>query len=177
MVYINDVYRFIFIENPKSGSTAILSALSRSLGIQPIQRDLKKQNAHLTCKEVKELVGLERWNSYYKVSTYRDPLKRFLSSANYPRHSMLRGFRTFDEYQTHLNDVLSGKSKCQYCIPQSEYLDVDFLIHTDTIQEGYDTVCNKIGIPSVDIKQINKNSTKLFDTERLTEIYNQIDFK
>ena len=176
MVYINDQYRFIFIENPKSGSTSILSALSQSLDIQPIQRDLKKQNAHLTCTQVKELVGQERWNSYFKVSTYRDPLKRFLSSANYPRHSMLRGFRTFDEYQIHLNGVIEGKSKCQYCIPHSEYLDVDFLIHIDNMQKGYDEMCLKLGIPTVTIKIINKNSTKLFDTVLLTEIFNKIQF-
>lgn len=33
MVYVNHEYRFIVIENPKSGSTTLLDALSKSLGI------------------------------------------------------------------------------------------------------------------------------------------------
>ena len=174
MVYINDQYRFIFIENPKSGSTSILAALSRSLSIQPICRDLKKQNAHLTCKEVMELYP-EKWNSYYKFTTYRDPLKRFLSSANYPRHQMLRGFKTFKDYHIHLLEVLAGKSKCQYCIPQSQFIeDIDFLIRTEHIQEDYSSFCKQVGIPTTIIEKNNSNSVKLFNTDLLTEVYNNI---
>ena len=32
MVYIDDEYRFIFIDNPKSGSTTITNALRLALG-------------------------------------------------------------------------------------------------------------------------------------------------
>jgi hypothetical protein len=47
MVYINDEYKFIFIENPKSGSTSIIRTLSKSLGV-PISRTPFLKNAHQT---------------------------------------------------------------------------------------------------------------------------------
>ena len=81
MVYINDTHQFIFIENPKSGSTSVLKALEKSLNIK-IKRGVPKK---AQIDQVKEMYP-DKWEKYLKVSTFRDPFKRFCSSVNYNKH-------------------------------------------------------------------------------------------
>ena len=75
MVYVNDQYRLIFIENPKTASTALLKALERALKVK-IKREVSPALAHLTVDQVKHKYA-DKWESYLKVSTHRDPFKRF----------------------------------------------------------------------------------------------------
>ena len=167
MVYINDKYRFIFIENPKSGSTSILKALSESLKIQ-IPRTPQLQNSHQTCAQLAQLYPA-KWKTYTKVTTWRDPYDRFRSSANYPRHHNLRGIKSFEHFKQHIQKP----EGCQYCIPQSEFKDVDFIIKN--FQEDYNTFCELVGIPSVQIKNINTNRVKMYTEEQIKELY--LNFK
>ena len=165
MVYINDQFKFIFIENAKSGSTAILKALSQSLNVV-IKRTPELQNAHQTCDQLKELYP-DKWKNYLKVTTYRDPIERFKSSANYPRHHQLRGIKSFEQFKTH---ILSPE-KCQYCIPQSEFLkEINVIIHLNTIQIDYNSFCQQVGIPSVKVDTTNKNNQKIYSEKQLTEL-------
>jgi len=166
MVYINHEYKFIFIENAKSGSTSILNALSNSLNIK-INRTPHLQNAHKTCDEVKKEVGDEIWKTYFKVTTFRDPVERFKSSANYPRHHELRGIKTF----TSLKEHIKNPGSCQYCIPQSEFLkEIDFIIYLNNIQEDYNIFCERIGIPVTKVKIINKNELKVYSESQINEL-------
>jgi hypothetical protein len=177
MVYINDRFAFIFIENPKSGSTSILKALSLSLGV-PIKRTPELQNAHQTCDQLKELYP-EQWKEYLKVTTYRDPEERFRSSANYPRHHQLRGIRTFNQLKEHINNQYPYsclKPFCQYCIPQSEYLkEIDFIINLDTIQADFDLFCQRVGIPSVKVELINRNNKSVYSNFQINELLTLVE--
>ena len=161
MVYINDLHKFIFIDNPKSGSTAITNALRQALGVQ-IPRGSPKE-VHLTCKEIKELHP-DKWEKYLKVTTYRDPFRRFCSSVNYGSHY-------FEKYSNieELKEHFQNNKNCVYCLPQEAFTEeVDFIIHLDTIQKDFDTFCKKIGIDSVKIGIDNKKNTtrKFFNLEQ-----------
>jgi hypothetical protein len=97
MVYINDTYKFIFIDNPKSGSTSVTNALRESLGT-PVARGSPKE-VHLTCDEIKKQWP-EKWATYFKVTTYRDPFRRFCSSANYGSH-YFNNYSNVEELKAH----------------------------------------------------------------------------
>ncbi len=164
MVYINDQYRFIFIENPKSCSTSILNALSESLNVTIHRTNL--QNAHHTCEQIEQRYP-DKWKTYTKVTTWRHPYIRFRSSANYPRHHKLKHIRSFEHFKKHIQDPAG----CEYCIPQEKFTDgVDFIIKTDSIQEDYNQFCLKVGIPSVPIKNINKNNVKIYNEFQMKEL-------
>jgi len=152
MVYINDNYKFIFIENPKSGSTSILKALERALKIK-IKRETSPSMAHMTVDQVKNMCP-EKWSSYLKVSTFRDPFKRFCSSINYRLHQQ-KNYRTEEDLVRHLKNP----NRCPYCRKQEDYTkECDFLIRLDTIQSDFDTFCNKIGISSVKVEKENSST-------------------
>jgi hypothetical protein len=161
MVYINDDYRFIFIDNPKSGSTSITNALSQALGIK-IPRGNAKE-VHLTTAQIKELYP-DKWGNYLKVSTYRDPFRRFCSYVNYGSHYFQK-YSTIQEFVEHFQN----NNGCVYCLPQSDFTDgCDFLIHLDNIQKDFDQFCEKISIQSVKVHIVNKKDTtrKFFNLEK-----------
>lgn len=162
-MYINHEYKFIFIENPKSGSTSILKALESSLGFK-IKRELFPQVAHITSYEIKKKVSKEVWENYLKITTYRDPFKRFCSSINFNLHKFPKG----------LEHHLANNTNCVFCLPQEEFTrDCDFIIHLDNIQEDYDQFCNLVGIPSVKIEKYNSAKKEVYSEKVLKQFFKQ----
>lgn len=170
MVYINDQYKFIFVENPKSGSTSLLKALEQTLGIQ-IVRDAHVAIAHLTVDQIKQKWP-EKWKVYLKVSSYRDPFKRFCSALNFNKH-LTPQFHTDEEYLWHLK----VPRKCPYCIPQHEFTkECDVLIRLDHMQEDFEALCTKLGIPLVEVPKANisrRKYKKNLNYEKLFEEYSK----
>lgn len=60
-------YKYIFIENPRCASTSIYKNLSRYSDVATIMRTFKN---HQTCNEVKNRVGKDIWNTYFKFALH-----------------------------------------------------------------------------------------------------------
>ena len=164
MVYINHEYKFIFIENPKSGSSSILKALEKSLRIT-ITREMFPAVAHLTSYEVSKKVSKEIWNTYKKVTTQRDPFKRFCSSINFNLHK-------FDKTQEGLQKHLGNNKNCVFCLPQEEFTkNCDFIIHVENIQQDYDDFCKLVGIPTTKVQNHNKAKRVIFTEKYLFKLW------
>ena len=176
MVYINDQYRFIFIENPKSGSTAIIIALNTILN-NIISREFNVNDAHKTSEQVRSEIGLERWNSYFKFTTFRDPLERFCSSMNFIYHKKIIDknyqLRSYIDLKLVEDHYRSSKNECCYCRNQEDYTDgMDFIIRLSNIQQDFDEVCDLLGLPKTVIGNYNNcNIVNRLDPVRLKTIY------
>lgn len=185
MVYINHDYRFIVIENPKSGSTTLLDVLGRSLGLT-IPRKTRLRVIHMTVKEAKLEYGCY-WDLYLKISTYRDPIQRFISSA-FMRVAVAHYDISYVEHGTPLDLVkletfyLKNKSDYCYCRPQTDYIaEMDYLVHLDNFQADYNRLCVKLGIPTVSVPVLNKNpkldkksKNNLYNLDQMKSLYNRI---
>jgi hypothetical protein len=179
MVYINHEYHFIVIENPKSGSTTLLDVLGRSLGIT-IPRKTRLRVIHMTVNEAK-LEYSQYWDIYLKISTYRDPIQRFISSS-FMSATVAHYDISYIEHGTPLDlskletFYLKNKSDYCYCRPQSDYTDnMDYLIHLDNFQEDYNILCTKLGIPTVSVSVLNKNpKLKLYKLGQMKSLYDRI---
>ena len=176
MVYINDQYRFIFIENPKSGSTAIIIALNTILN-NIISREFNVNDAHKTSEQVRSEIGLERWNSYFKFTTFRDPLERFCSSMNFIYHKKIIDknyqLRSYIDLKLVEDHYRSSKNECCYCRNQEDYTDgMDFIIRLSNIQQDFDEVCDLLGLPKTVIGNYNNcNIVNRLDPVRLKTIF------
>ncbi len=152
MVYIDNEKRLIFIENPKSGSTTIIKALEKVLNKTIIRKT--PEEAHLTCKQIKEQFPQE-WKNYLKITTFRDPYRRFCSSVNYPKHYN-GNYNSIEEYKKH-RETNKG---CVYCLPQEEFTeDCDYIINLQTIQQDFDKLCHKLEVKSVKLERRNCQDT------------------
>ena len=170
MVYINDQFKIIFIENPKSGSTSILMALQKVLNYRQTSRTPEK--AHQTCDEIKQQFP-DKWKEYLKVSTFRDPVSRFISSMKFKTH-ITYYYRTEKEILNHFKI----NKKCVYCVPQEEFTNgCDVILHLDTLQEDFDKLCEKLCVKTTRINHLNsshiKNNLNKIPKEILTKIFNE----
>lgn len=179
MVYINHEYHFIIIENPKSGSTTLLDALSKSLDVD-ISRKSRCNYIHLTSQEAKKDYS-EYWDSYLKVTTYREPFKRFCSSVlmrNHIAHFDINHIEkgspiNFNKFLKHYQE---NKEKCCFCKSQEQFTNgMDYLINIDNFQEDYNTFCDKLGIPKIKVQHLNENKNKKINVNLLKSIYNNLN--
>ncbi len=160
MVYINNQYCFLFVENPKCASTTIIYAFNKIFQIGIVRGG--PNNCHLTCDEIKSMYPYE-WENYIKITTYRDPFDRFCSSINYAPHQN----RCFD-YEKHLkNDT------CVYCLPQEEFIKgCDIILHVDNLQHDFDLLCKRLQIKTISLDIFNKSKDKYYNNEEIIKAYN-----
>jgi hypothetical protein len=171
MVYINDQHRFIFIENPKSGSTCILKALEKSLK-NSINRP-GPSKAHLTCEQIKQQFP-DKWRDYLKVTTFREPFQRFCSSIRFKEH-VTYYYKTEKDILYHMEK----NKNCVYCLPQEHFTNgCDIVLNLDTLQTDFDNLCNVLGIETTKIKSVNKsdvkNSSCKIPIDTLTKIFKKV---
>ena len=89
--------RIIFIHIPRSAGTSITRALSNS-ETKRVKRSLNYDNAkwggdypHYIASEIREIVGEEKFNSFFKFAFVRNPWDRMVS-----RYWYLRGYHQND---------------------------------------------------------------------------------
>ena len=80
---ISHKHKFIYISVPKTGTSSVIDAFMRNFKVQtknikkgifsPLYFDRKTVNKHITALELREVVGDEIWNSYFKFSFVRNP--------------------------------------------------------------------------------------------------------
>ncbi|MEH7352346.1 sulfotransferase family 2 domain-containing protein [Neobacillus drentensis] len=102
---ISHKYKFIFLKTVKTAGTSIEISLSRYCGendiitpISPVDEkirakfgkypqnykvDGKKISKHASARKIKDLVGEEIWNTYYKFCFDRNPWDKLISSYYY----------------------------------------------------------------------------------------------
>ena len=170
MVFINEKYKVIFVENPKCASSTILNALIRVLD-SDYHRDKLPEEAHLTSRQIQVQCGPEIWNGYLKVSTSRDPFKRFKSSLMFSKHkSYCDKLDTFENVEEHLKN----NNGCPYCIRQEEFTDgMDIILDMDNLQTDFDNLCIKLGVNSIELLKTNTNTefNSLIRSDKLTELF------
>ena len=180
MVYIDHRYKLIVIENPKSGSTTLLKCLEESLNIK-ISRKTSIKRIHLQSHEAREEYK-DYWDTYLKVSTYRDPLERFISSA------LISGvIAKYDishlEHGTPLDIVKlenfykTNKDTYCYCVDQCMYTTgMDFLVRVSHFQEDYDKLSDMLKVPKIQVPHLNKNSIGINKIIDFKLLFNKIYF-
>jgi len=100
---------------------------------------------HMAAYEIRELVGTDIWNSYFKFCFDRNPWDKTVSNYFWDKHDLNLGDISFEEYLKTEN----GKNLRWYNYPLYTYQDeviVDFVGKFENLNEDLLKVCNKIGI-------------------------------
>lgn len=168
-----DKKKVIFLHVPKTGGTTI----ERIFDIALLYDANPKTNPtpqHLTCKMLRERIGNEKYDSYYKFAFVRDPWSRILSSY-YWRQTLpkKRPVLPFVEFIENVERVVDGRLFYRqefgdHFIPQVEYTsDVDDVFRFEDFENGVRAIASRLGVP---IRKIPAKKTKHYDNYR--EFYN-----
>jgi hypothetical protein len=183
---IDDKHKFIFVHIPKCAGTSVYKALLSGLdenndinntkhGGWDAKNKIYKQ--HATALQTKEFYCSGFYN-YFRFTFTRNPWSRAISDYLWMTNTDVNSSRemrkgTFSEYLNNKNDFniknLKNKSFYRYdhILPQTDFiLDengqsmVNFIGKIENLQQDFNTVCDKIGIPQQELPHANKTNHK-----------------
>ena len=181
---ISHKHKCIFVHIPKCGGTSIEDVLFKPKS-KRTTKDLwmfpnKYQTGglqHLMASHIIQEVGEGIFSKYFTFSFVRNPWDKMVSQYNYTiakrvdllDHIGITKSSSFEEYIKCVFDVeIFVQWDCQY---KFLYMDgncvVDFIGRFENLQEDFNIVCDKIGIPQQQLPHKNKSKHKSY-----TEYYN-----
>ena len=137
-------------------------------GGSSIQLALNMENYHLPASKIKEIVGKNKWNDYFKFSFVRNPWDKIVSQYHFNRHNWGLKNATFKEY---IQAWQNGKRISAYPPFNLYYINekIDFVGRFENLQEDFDKICGKIGIERQKLphkkKTKHKHYTEYYDEE------------
>ena len=152
--------KFIFVRVPKTGTTSMIGCLPN------LKWDLAGWVGdvnHIPLWFYKEKLPKDIYDNYFKFSFVRNPYDRAVSSYIYTRNwfnqndpDKFDDGRLYD-FKSWLNNLGSDhKYGLQYNFVQ----DCDFIGKFENLQEDFNIVCNKIGVPYQKLPHKNKSNRK-----------------
>lgn len=190
---ISHQHRFVFAAVPKTGTHSVRQALREHMSEEdieqvglfvnkrfPYEQLAAIRHGHLSLVQVRPFLGEETFREYFKFAFVRNPYDRFVSYCAF----MSRDTDAFQHSpQAVMRHFLFLQPPEQHILfqPQSTLLvDADGLLLADMVgrvedmQSSYDQVCERIGIPTRQLDQVNRSKRddyrQYFDAELKAEV-------
>ena len=171
-------YNFLFVHIAKTGGTSVRAALQKLRWRDPyyIPQFISSKLSHLCKHEVgikfprhskiiaaKEMLPQEYFNQLFKFAFVRNPWDLQVSSFHHIRRERPHLMEGMNDFETFLKWKFNPERAYQYHIDTSIELQTDYLIdlrgniianfigHNETLQQDFDTACEKIGINPIQL--------------------------
>jgi Sulfotransferase family len=173
---ISHKHKFIFFAIPKTGTHAVRQVLREHMGPDDIEQvglfvqkrftfpELKDfTSGHLSAKQIRPVLGEDIFNEYFKFAFVRNPFDRFISYCAF----MSRGTGEFaakpKEFMKYVLkdlrplDHLLYRPQYEFIVDQDNRLAVDYVGRNESMQESYEEICLKLGIPVAQLALVNSS--------------------
>lgn len=186
---ISHTHKYIFVKSAKTAGTSIEAALSSycegddivtPLGNYRVNRDESGQWVHRAMNpgdfqqhewgaSIRDKVGPEVWESYFKFSIARNPWDRVVSLFTWkarndaslkPRrrfyHRLGVPFDEFAEVKKRFAEFVKAgdwQTNDRFYILDGK-LGVDFIIHYEDLAAGFAEVCQRLGLPQMALPRL-----------------------
>lgn len=177
---ISSLHRFIFVAIPKTGTHSVRQALRQHMGPQdleqvglfvqrklPIPELARLQHGHLSLAQVRPFMSAETFEEVFKFAFVRNPFDRFVSYCAFMTRAQGQFERDPKKVMRHFID----NPPWQHILfqPQHSFVtDVDGTLLADTVgrveemQQSYDGIAARIGIPSATLERVNSSKRQDF---------------
>tara|TARA_S200002703_G_scaffold153884_1_gene155947 strand:+ start:308 stop:919 length:612 start_codon:yes stop_codon:yes gene_type:complete len=173
---INNKHKFIFIHIPKCGGTSIENSFRKIAANKPNGYDGKVGGflQHLTCSEIlhHNFLTKQDFDKHYKFAFVRNPFSRCVSEYTW----RIKKYGNWsNNFQVSFKDFVKRnyrwqeRSFEQHMKPQIEFthdadmnLMVDYVGRFENLQQDFDNICDKIGIPQQRLPHDNKSNDKYY---------------
>lgn len=178
---ISEKYNFIFFHVPKAAGSSISKALNESLRNDVLAND--KNNAfkkflsqkgriwhnHATSEEVKEYLGNELYQSYFKFCFVRNPFDRLVSLYHYTKQKEVIIYKKnklkLPKFSKQIIDAGSfenwikagnlGSTQTKFLSDNKGEFLVDFVGRSENLQADFSYICGVLGIQNTILPQVN----------------------
>lgn len=185
MASVSDSHKFIYVSGGRCATTSINTSLSHIPGIdsyEPARADpviWKSYNKHLPAKKIRELIGEEKWNQYFKFTFVRNTYSWIVSSfffqaqkgtLNMPPSGIMtmKDFQEIaDFFQTpggrRYDDSWPIRSQKCFISDNNYDIIVDYIGRFEFLQDDFNTVCDKIGAARTELPIMNASHASASD--------------
>jgi hypothetical protein len=194
---VSALHKFIFVAVPKTGTHAVRRALREHLGPQdleqvglfvtkkfPIPQLARLQHGHLSLQQVRPYLRPEEFDGFFKFAIVRNPFDRFISYCAFMTRAQgefdrdPRGvMRHFAIAAPPTHHILFQPQNLLLTDDQGRLL-TDYVGRAERMQESYDEIARRIGIPTTTLQRVNSSKRRdyreYYDAElieRVAEIY------
>jgi chondroitin 4-sulfotransferase 11 len=181
---INHKHKFIFVRVAKTASTSIIESLPKS---NVCCLNWKYDCNHVPLWHLKENLDKDIIDTYFTFAFVRNPFERVVSSVKYANiwhrnHGANKHFELKD-FVSSLYDISTSNYRVMFRSSKygSQYdftKGCDFIGRLENLQQDFNIVCDKIGIPQRKLPYVNeskhKHYTEYYDDETrqiVEEIY------
>lgn len=173
---ISHQHRFVFAAIPKTGTHSVRQALREHLAADDLEQvglfvnkrfpfdDLAAiKHGHISLQQVRPFLGEDAFADYFKFAFVRNPFDRFVSYCAF----MTRANGAFlKNPQTVMRHILFKEPPEQHILFQPQHAIVtgpdgkllaDHIGRVEEMQASYDAICERIGIPTAPLEQVNSS--------------------
>ncbi len=173
---ISHQHRFVFAAIPKTGTHSVRQALREHLSADdleqvglfvnkrfPFEELAAIKHGHITLEQIRPFLGEDAFADYFKFAFVRNPFDRFVSYCAF----MTRADGAFLKNPQQVMRYILFQARPQQHVlfqPQHTFVtDDDGLMLADQVgrvedmQGSYDAICQRIGIPTEPLKQVNSS--------------------
>ena len=176
---ISALHNFIFVAIPKTGTHSVRQALREHMGPQdleqvglfvqkrfPIPELARLQHGHLSLQQIRPYMRPQEWDSFFKFAFVRNPFDRFISYCAF----MTRADGRFElEPQKVMRHFLFEAPPHGHLLFQPQHLLItdeagqlltDCVGRVERMQESYDEIAGRIGIPTRPLDKVNASERR-----------------
>lgn len=173
---ISHLHSFIFVAVPKTGTHSVRQALREHMGEEdleqvglfiakkfPMPELAKLRHGHITLRQVQPFLAADDFQSYFKFGFVRNPFDRFVSYCAFMTRDQDIFEREPHRVMRHMlfdappHDHILFQSQHQYLVGADGALISDYVGRIEQVQQGYDEICQRIGIPSRPLDKVNSS--------------------
>ena len=173
---VSHKHRFIFAAIPKTGTHSVRQALREHLSADdieqvglfvnkrfPFEELAAARHGHLGLAQVRPFLGEAVFASYFKFGFVRNPFDRFVSYCAFMTRANDEFERAPREVMRH---ILFEMRPMQHILFQPQHtvladadgrLLSDYVGRVEDMQASYDAICERIGIPTRALEQVNSS--------------------
>jgi hypothetical protein len=172
-VIISPNHKYVFVAVPKTGTHAVRQALRPHMGAGDMEQvglfvkrqfpiaDLAKLgHGHISLEQLRKFMDPAKFAEYFKFAFVRNPFDRFVSYCSFVTREG-NAFKT-DPKRVMRRMLAEPPSEHVLFWPQNTFLVdgagnllTDYVGRVETMQQSFEFIASKIGIPPVQLEKVN----------------------
>ena len=168
-------HRFIFVAIPKTGTHSVRQALREQMSAEdmeqvglfvrkslPIPELARIRHGHLTLSQVRPYLGDAMFNDLFKFAFVRNPFDRFVSYCSFITRQKGQFDRDPNAVMRHFlanppSDHILFQPQHHFVTDEDGKLLTDHVGRVEQMQESYDEIARRIGIPTAQLARVNSS--------------------